>query len=959
MGFLGGLANVAGLQMANIEANPEQAAVGANTPESTYAMNKTVAPTMDKHYTPTVNMMGGATQGEMQQNAAQGYSNTGPMAANAVGNAAAMYFTGGAATPLVAGQMAADRYSANNPNSTFDREYNGRVLAANANVNAGINQQLNAGVNQGMAMSNYAKGGLSAAAEHLKRHGRGPDDMLVHMTSGELNALQQLAKAHGGSLTVNPQTGLPEAGFLSTILPMAAGALAVATGQVEFLPLIAAGVGAADYAMTGSLQQGLMAGLGTWSGGELTAGLGAAGAAGMAEEGGQAAAEEFAKTQAETAANPAFYESATPYGAGNASTQIAGNAGLDASQKAAFQTALDNGGNAADIVRGSGAAAVNPTAAQGLAAGATSPSAYGNAIMNNKMAALGVAAPLLMGNNLLGKQNSVQGLPQQKNPFGMKEIPKDENGNPIFNATLPAPPSPAYKPTYPNYVANPYNPVGSADGGLMQDKLDYASGGMFPGSQIDKTQYAESPQMPASMQQTMAGYDPMTNPLTGEEVQHMADGGLPYIQQAQNQPGTANGYTPAGAGSTYGQGQFSPQTTASQPVEGIPMLNQMNPFTQQGMPPSQGVPQMSTPQMPPQTNFAMGGVAKYSGDTDYGSMVSGMRDLEEGIDLATKPKKTQRLEHNPEVAIAPDEASIANLDAYNRTLALHKNNLTASHVKPPKGLPQGAVLGSIDLTPAAQAAAEAQAKQSIAGDQGTQEAKEGGVIGMAIGGSYSASAGSAPTSTPNTFASRIANLPSYGNNLPGMIASLNAPAPTTPMNNFAQQGSMQGHIYQPSYANYGQPSQGIPMPTRGAGIPFQGYALNPNSMQSNSQIAQAAQQAQLQQIMAAGGMASGGLSGYANGGMSNLGGYSDGGHLLKGPGDGVSDSIPATIGGKQPARLAEGEFVIPARIVSELGNGSTDAGAKRLYAMMDRIKAKRASTKNIAANTKAYKYLPA
>ena len=93
--------------------------------------------------------------------------------------------------------------------------------------------------------------------------------------------------------------------------------------------------------------------------------------------------------------------------------------------------------------------------------------------------------------------------------------------------------------------------------------------------------------------------------------------------------------------------------------------------------------------------------------------------------------------------------------------------------------------------------------------------------------------------------------------------------------------------------------------------------------------------------------------------MSNLGSYSDGGHLLKGPGDGVSDSIPATIGGKQPARLAEGEFVIPARIVSELGNGSTDAGAKRLYAMMDRIKAKRASTKNIAANTKAYKYLPA
>jgi len=91
----------------------------------------------------------------------------------------------------------------------------------------------------------------------------------------------------------------------------------------------------------------------------------------------------------------------------------------------------------------------------------------------------------------------------------------------------------------------------------------------------------------------------------------------------------------------------------------------------------------------------------------------------------------------------------------------------------------------------------------------------------------------------------------------------------------------------------------------------------------------------------------------------HLGDYSDGGRLLKGPGDGVSDSIPATIGGKQAARLAEGEFVIPARIVSELGNGSTDAGAKRLYAMMDRVKAKRRKAKDIAADTKSYKLLPA
>ena len=77
----------------------------------------------------------------------------------------------------------------------------------------------------------------------------------------------------------------------------------------------------------------------------------------------------------------------------------------------------------------------------------------------------------------------------------------------------------------------------------------------------------------------------------------------------------------------------------------------------------------------------------------------------------------------------------------------------------------------------------------------------------------------------------------------------------------------------------------------------------------------------------------------------NLGGYSDGGRLLKGPGDGISDSIPATIGkNRQPARLADGEFVVPARIVSELGNGSTEAGARKLYAMMDRVQAARAKT---------------
>ena len=108
--------------------------------------------------------------------------------------------------------------------------------------------------------------------------------------------------------------------------------------------------------------------------------------------------------------------------------------------------------------------------------------------------------------------------------------------------------------------------------------------------------------------------------------------------------------------------------------------------------------------------------------------------------------------------------------------------------------------------------------------------------------------------------------------------------------------------------------------------------------------------------------ATGGVIAFNQGGLGTLGGYSDGGRLLRGPGDGVSDNIPAMIGDRQPARLADGEFVVPARIVSEIGNGSTEAGARKLYAMMDRVQRARGKTvgKNkVATNTNAERLLPA
>ena len=97
----------------------------------------------------------------------------------------------------------------------------------------------------------------------------------------------------------------------------------------------------------------------------------------------------------------------------------------------------------------------------------------------------------------------------------------------------------------------------------------------------------------------------------------------------------------------------------------------------------------------------------------------------------------------------------------------------------------------------------------------------------------------------------------------------------------------------------------------------------------------------------------------ADGGIADLGGYSDGGRLLKGPGDGMSDSIPARIGRRQPARLADGEFVVPADVVSHLGNGSTDAGAKQLYDMMDKVRRARTGNKKQGKEINPRRFVPA
>jgi hypothetical protein len=159
---------------------------------------------------------------------------------------------------------------------------------------------------------------------------------------------------------------------------------------------------------------------------------------------------------------------------------------------------------------------------------------------------------------------------------------------------------------------------------------------------------------------------------------------------------------------------------------------------------------------------------------------------------------------------------------------------------------------------------------------------------------------------------------------------------------------------------------GLDIPAYGAGIKkklkdgeFAGYAEK-NDMTGEKRFG-----AKYTKNFALGGDVNSGMDSMADSGLGNLraglhlakGGMPP--RFLSGGGDGMSDSIKATINGDQPARLADGEFVIPADVVSHLGNGSSKAGAKQLYSMMDKVRTARTGTKKQGRQINPNKFLPA
>ena len=154
----------------------------------------------------------------------------------------------------------------------------------------------------------FASGGLADAARAVQSRGRNNDTMLVHMTPNEVNSLQGLAMANGGTLTINPNTGLPEAGFLDAILPMIAGfALGPAGFALMSAPMAALTVGGLTGIATGDLGKGLMAGLGAYGGSNLGSAFATTGAEAQSlaalPEGGMSVAESIPSSMGGTGAS--------------------------------------------------------------------------------------------------------------------------------------------------------------------------------------------------------------------------------------------------------------------------------------------------------------------------------------------------------------------------------------------------------------------------------------------------------------------------------------------------------------------------------------------------------------------------------------------------------------------------------------------------------------------------------
>jgi hypothetical protein len=849
---------------------------------------------------------------------------------------------------------------------------------------------------------------LAVLADHMASKGRGPDSMLIHMSPREVQGLQALAENQGGSLTINPETGLPEAGFLDKLLPTIIGAgLSMIPGVG---PLMAAGiVGGIQTIRTGDIGKGLAAGLGAYGGAGLAQGLATAGTGALsAEVGGEALK----------------------------AAGLTGEAALTAEADQVAQRAI-----------GEKLATATPyeTLSAGASKVASSPESLGQFAKTNAKNLMYAAGPaILAGENVQAKGPQTVTKPGMIRPYSFDPyggtytagIPYEAQPTRAAGGGLMGMNDGGYSPGQLNFAERSEPVVRMAEGGIA----GYAGNeGSLVGGGGD-----------AALAAYQAGNYGEASRLLGEAGMSAQDVVSKYgLDQAQAADVAKNlAYTGDMSGIAYGTGYVEPAAT---PTYTQYTPEQMGSYLTTNPDVDLATAIKTTNADPTAVNRYIASLANPfvgSTDTTGGSGTLGIFNqlIAQGIDpteyynaaIANDPKyagwslediqRGYNLDKGAYALSSQLKGNVADKDwvkfmdanKYSINDAAQAFGLSRNEVQrrydavkaaekrppllPPKppvvpsvvpggtyGRPDGTTPGDVTTNP----------DGSVTIHPNIPYRPDGGFSGIGeVRDAWEAGGGSlgylSPTYTREQFKELYEDKLTGGSKQSYDYLRGNAeydPTPYTPT----------GEIQKPYWESVGRFP--VNLTTKKYLFKDGRYVLNPDYVEPPYVLAAKKATALTNQdkeptdspgagnkwvwnstdkkweakpISAtsdaggtstndreSGGAAAGGLMAMAGGGMSqqfDLGGYSDGGRLLRGPGDGVSDSIPATIGNKRPARLADGEFVVPARIVSELGNGSTEAGARKLYAMMDRVQSARRRSigkGKVAKNSRSDRYLPA
>lgn len=865
---------------------------------------------------------------------------------------------------------------------------------------------------------------MAGLASLVQSRGRGDDSVLVHMTPGELKGLQNLAFAHGGSLTLNPDTGLYEAGFLKKLLPTLIGAILTPLSGGLINPFTAGLlVGGVEGIRTGDLGKGLMAGLGAFGGAGLSSALAGAGSAAASGAG------ELVKTAGTEAAAAAAKEGAT-----------------QAAQEAAKQAAMKE-------------LAAKKIAEQTATKGIFSRLPEGVASFKNIGAGIGEIAG--GGANLggIGALNTA-GAAFNALPGGM--IGKAGLTMTAANALSPdmeVPEGGAYDIDDSYYEGNQYDPsTGSFSGGRWRKGYPgfpgYAMGGSvmprtnfnYPQAGITKSSYA--PNMEYSRpKEVLDGYEAKIDPFTGEEkfanggeVGMMAPENLknfltvsPGAPMSTSEVGVAPG---AGAGDPminltntsytapppappqslqqYYQSLLAPPQQQSYDPSFFQYMQSLNNYVTSPVapppapvtPPTQPTkpddgrnqpPYRTQPFDPSNIDFSkidfsnfnfgdfMGGqygdINQYlTGGTGGDSRM--VWDPAKGAFVTQTPTRSTTGTQTPATGnqnqYDPSQYRYNPFeDGFDYENYLDKMGRKTGDIQQQEAYafpgPTDQIAYEDNAYMANQLPADfmnsylmrSPSERSEQVPDFSQFDYAGGTPGFDMGNV--------------NIGAQMGDMGGYGTQFQGFQplptdfgSTYQAPAMNTPMFGDSNFYAPPQQMDFGSMGNYGLGALGSTYSAPTFQMPSMDFTSQTPSVPITS----------TQAPITTGAMSTGetapqfgfgnsnvlyGQSNFGQGGEQNIFGFAEGGSIQKaaagklvtGDGDGMSDDIRANINGDQEARLADGEFVIPADVVSHLGNGSTDAGADRLYSMMDRIRKARTGRTQQAPEVDADKYLPA